>query len=114
MWAPKETAEAPRFFTARDIARAMGVGKKQVHRQAKRGGWVQRDHGNRLEYCPPPQIAACVIAAPSSSVADSPSRTVRFADLAHSDDQRGGVLMREKAVLCLQNNLSLGKEIALE
>jgi hypothetical protein len=115
VWAPDGSAEAPRFFSARDIALAMGVNKKQVHRTAQREGWPTRSSGNKLEYCPPAAIAAVIIAAPASASPHLRSeRSVTFADLAHSDDQRNVVLMREKAVQCLQNNLHLGKEIALE
>lgn len=105
----------PEWFSARDIARALGTNKKRVHRAAEREAWPQRTTGNRLEYCPPALIAEMVIASPSdSSLKEQHAPLVRFTDLAHSDDQRQAVLMREEAVKLLQGNLHLGKEIALQ
>ena len=107
---------------ASDIARATGTHKKRVHRIAARDGWPRREVENRVEYQPPRRIAEAIVASPvrqrASSFAeaseDREGPMVRFADLAHSDEQRENVLLREAAVKLLLNNLHLGKEMALK
>ena len=105
------------FFSARDIARALKLHKKAIQRLAAREQWPVQRHGNHLEYQPPPPIARCVVAQPST-INHQPStisqRSVTFADLAHSADAREKVLLREKAVQLVHVNLGLGKETALQ
>jgi len=108
--APSSDSE---YFTARDIARATGWHKKQVHRIAARAGWPTRQNQNRLEYSPPQEIADILIGTPQK-LSGAPLPTVTFADLAHSDQARDTVLLRERAVTLLQNNLHQGKELALQ
>lgn len=47
------TASNPEFFRARDISSALGVGKRTVHRRARRERWPKRRAGNRFLYAPP-------------------------------------------------------------
>jgi hypothetical protein len=104
----------PQWFTAAEIALACGTHKKKVHRTAQRDHWESRQHANRLEYRPPARIADIVLKSPSSTVPSFQPPAVRFSDLAHSLEARDLVLTREKAVLLLENNLHLGKEMALD
>jgi len=104
-------AVADQYFAAADIALALAVHKKRVLRVARRDAWPQRTDGYRLLLQPPPDIAALIIARPISP--SSPIRPIHFADLVHSDPQRELVLRREQAVRLLQENLHLGKEVAL-
>jgi len=102
------------YFSARDIARATGRNKKFIQRAAEREGWPARPNGNRFDYQPPAEIAALIIATPSAPAPVHSSPLVHFADLSHSDDARGTVLLREQAVQLLNRNLNLGKEVALQ
>lgn len=102
------------FYSAADIARATGTNKKKVHRTAARENWPQRANANRIDYCPPPQIARIIIESPIASGQSPSSPSVKFVDLSHSDTQRDNVLLREKAVLLVKNNLCHGKEMALQ
>ncbi len=106
------------YYRAREIARALTtearvVHKKQITRLAEREHWPSRREGNRLLFCPPPEIASIILTAPESD-SQGPAPEVKFADLAHSDVQRDKVLLRERAVTLLQSNLVLGKEVALQ
>ena len=105
--------ELGEYHTAAAIARALNSNKKYITRLAQREGWPARKVGNRYEYLPPAHIARCVVAAPVATI-EASTALVTFADLAHSDAQRDKVLLREQAVRLLQQNLSLGKEVALQ
>ena len=105
------------FFSASDIARALGIHKKRVLRAARRDAWPTKTTGYRLLLQPPPEIAAIIVASPSpggEGRGEGGRITVKFADLAHSDQQREKTLRRETAVKMLRENLHLGKTIALE
>lgn len=102
------------YYPARDIVRATGWNKKKVQRTAEREGWPMRPNGNRFDYCPPEEIRAVIIGAPASVNSQPVAPLVRFADLAHSEQQREKVLLREQAVQLLNANLHLGKEVALQ
>lgn len=103
------------WLIARDIARATGHQKKQIHRLATREKWPSRQHRNRLEYQPPPHIAEIVLQTPlSPDCAEPRAPRVKFADLHHSDTQREITLWREETVRLYQNNGHLGIETALQ
>ncbi|MFN7138761.1 MAG: helix-turn-helix domain-containing protein [Limisphaerales bacterium] len=104
--------DEPQFFTAAEIALAIGRNKKYVHRVAARDQWPCRGVANRLEYCPPANIANAILSAPERQK-DLDVPTVKFTDLVAGDVQQQNVLLREKAVTDLNNNVHLGKEIAL-
>jgi len=112
----EKEAERVGWFVAADIARAVGTHKKRVHRIAARDGWPRRVFENRVEYQPPRRIAEAIVESPvrERQREEAEGLTVRFADLAHSDEQRENVLLREAAVKLLLNNLHLGKEMALK
>ena len=104
------------WFTAADIALALGTNKKKIHRTAEREKWPTRQVNNRLEYQPPDRIAEIVIGSPLPSDgrgARGEGPTVRFSDLVAGDAQREAVLLREQAVQLLANNLHLGKQLAV-
>ena len=101
------------WFTAKDIARAIGRDKKTARRIAHRENWPARPSGNREEYQVPPQLEEIIVAAPCAE--RQPAQVlVKFSDLIHSDPQREKVLRREQAVQMLRSQLHLGKEVALE
>lgn len=112
---PESTAD---FFTAADIARALGTYKKKVLRAARREKWPMREVANRLELQPPKDIAAIVLATPEFKPAVEPlpnGKVRRFADVARRSDrsQVEKVNLRLKAVELVNANLALGKETAL-
>jgi hypothetical protein len=121
---PNEVQEAehePEYFSARDISRALStpekkICKKTIQRTAQREGWAFRRNANRIEYAPPAHIADIVLSTPRSE-ASFETPAVKFADLVGpgNQSQRETVLLREKAVTLLQNNVPLlGKENALK
>src|SRR4051812_11042824 len=109
-----QTQAQPSWLSARDIARALSTHKKRIHRTATKEQWPSRLIKGRLEYQPPPRITELVVSTPSPQGQSARELSVRFDDLIHDKDQRQNVLWREEAVLLLQNNLHLGKEIALQ
>ena len=113
-----ESPAAPQYFSAMDIARALGIGgeagKKKVKRTAAVEQWPSQLVGNKLVFVPPTAIAALIVATPADVDAQPATPIVRFRDLAHSDSARDKVLLRETAVKLLAENLSLGKEVALQ
>src|SRR5689334_12000553 len=99
---PTTTAE-PEYFRARDIARALTtadrtVDKKFIQRLADREEWPMRIVGNRMEYCPPAEIAQIIVSQPDAQQPALGPCKVRFSDLAHSDLARAKTLFREEAV----------------
>lgn len=102
----------PQFFRVAEIALALGVNKKKVERTAKRDGWPARTEGNRVDYCPPKNIAELIISAPTSEP-EIEEPQVKFTDLVDGDSQRQNVLLRQRAVVLLKQNFVHGKEAAL-
>ena len=89
----------PEYYSAADIARALStpdsrVNKKFVQRTAAREAWPSRPNGNRIEFQPPQKILEFLVATPARQI-ETPSITVKFADLVASDDQQRVVLLRE-------------------
>jgi hypothetical protein len=109
---------SPDYFSATDIARAIGLageaGKKMVKRTATMENWPRKFCGNKLVFVPPPAIAELIITPPAQPNEENTSPTVRFTDLAHSSTARETVLLREKAVLLVEANIAMGKELALK
>ncbi len=106
------------YFGAADIARALGMegeaGKKKIKRTAAIEKWPSQMDGNKLVFIPPAAIAELIIAEPATCHPSPVTPVVRFSDLSHSDEARTKVLLRETAVKLLTQNLSLGKEVALQ
>jgi hypothetical protein len=106
------------WFSATDIARAVGLkgeaGKKMIKRTATMEAWPRKFVGNKLVFVPPPAIAEIILTPPALANEEDPAPTVRFCDLAHSPSARETVLLREKAVQRVQDNVALGKEVALK
>ena len=109
---------SPEFFSAADIARAVGLtgekGKKMIKRTAALEKWPAKFCGNKLVFVPPPAIAELIIPPPAQANEEETAPTVRFRDLAHSPAARDTALLRERAVQRVQGSLSLGKEVALK
>lgn len=105
------TAETPRrFFTARQIARALGVSKPTVRERANREGWWQKQELNRDLFAPPPEIAALI----PEPAAEAAPREVAFSQLANPEE-RARALARAAAVNFCNNLTRTGtpKEVAL-
>ncbi len=112
------TALAPEYYSATEIARALStaelpVNKRAVQRTAEREAWPRQQRGNRFEYQPPARIAEIMIGTPRASTQPA-APVVRFVDLVASDTQHAVVLLRKKAVEAVANALSMGKERALQ
>ena len=108
------TSTESTYFRIADIARALALDKRVVHRMAESEHWPMHQCGNRFEFCPPPRIAALVIARPDMPKEEPYHNGVKFTDLAHCPAQRDVVLLREKAVQMLLVNTGIGKELALK
>ncbi len=111
------TADCPQYYSAAEIALAIGTpgeaGKKMVKRTAASENWPARMLGNKLVFVPPAHIASIIVAAPAP-VAETTAPLVRYSDLNHSEQARALVLMRERAVLLVQETApATGKEAAL-
>ncbi|MDE2019379.1 MAG: helix-turn-helix domain-containing protein [Patescibacteria group bacterium] len=111
------SADPHQYYSAAEIALAIGqpgeAGKKMVKRTAAAENWPARMLGNKLVFIPPAHIAGIIVAAPAP-VAETTAPLVRYSDLAHSEQARALVLMRERAVQLVQENApATGKETAL-
>jgi hypothetical protein len=75
-------ATSKRFYTVRQIARATGLDKATIRRQARRENWPMQPRGNRFEYAVPGHlVSALKAAAPARSILDR-AETIRALDRA--------------------------------
>jgi hypothetical protein len=84
-----------KFYRVARVTTALGVKSKHtVRARARREGWWQRQESNRIDVCPPPEIAARIPEPPPSR---SRPPVVMFSQLA-SAAQRERALLRQRAV----------------
>ena len=110
------------YFPAQEIAQALGVSKKTIHRRADALRWPKEQVGSGFHYCVSPELAARIAAARPAPVClagkageihGSAERrpTVRFEDIAGDARAARKVGLRQKAVedyLALRSNLGQG------
>ena len=113
------------YFPAQEIAQALGVSKKTIHRRADALRWPKEQVGSGFHYCVSAELAARIAAARPAPVCLAGKAgeshgsaehrpTVRFADIAGDARAARKVGLRQRAVedyLALRSNL--GKELAL-
>jgi hypothetical protein len=113
---PTETKrQVLQFFSAQDIAAALGCSRKTVHRQADALRWPKEQVGNGFHYCPDAKTAALVTAArpvPQARPTTAPALAVTYADIAGDVSQARKVGLRQAAVETWRALEYAGKELA--
>ena len=122
------TPQVLQYFPAQEIAEAIGVSRKTVHRQADLLCWPRETVGNGFHYCIPADMVARVVAARSEmqnaeckmqnegaeSFGSAEHRpTVCFADIAGDAGAARKVGLRQKAVEIHASIRSVGRQLAL-
>ncbi len=119
------TRQTLQFFPAQEIADALGVCKKTVHRHAEALRWPRERVGAGFHYAVPAEIAAKIAALAGRALSplsdgetdhggqgiDRP--TITFQDIANDERQARKVGLRQAAVELCQSFRDLGREAAL-
>ncbi len=92
--------DAPRFYPVRLLAAAASVSKPTLVARAREGAWPERRGGNRLEFCPPPEIRDALPTSSPENEQDKP--LVNFTDIK-DEVTRQRILYRQGAVLHYQD-----------
>jgi len=126
-----ENRQVLHFFAAGQIAAALGLSKKTVHRRADALRWPREQVGNGFHYCVPGELAARVavllesreaalcerrtneVCAELRDGSAEPRPTVTFADIAHDAKAVAKVELRRAAVEMARSLAELGRDAAL-
>ena len=116
---PRQTLQ---FFPAQEVADALGVSKKTVHRRADALRWPRERVGCGFHYCVSADVAARIAAARAGEMQNEECKmqneggaelAVKFEDIANDERQARKVGLRQAAVEMCASFRDLGREAAL-
>lgn len=117
------TRQTLQFFPASDIAAALGVSKKTIHRRADALRWPKEQVACGFYYCVSADLAARIAVARAESMQNAECKlqsatmdplAVRFEDIANDPGAVRKVGLRQKAVEIFASLQHAGKELALK
>jgi len=118
---PDSPQQILQYFPAQEIAEALGVSKKTIHRRADALRWPKEQVGCGFHYCVSTDLAARIAAARAEAQNEECATrsttmdplAVTFADIAGNERQAAKVGLRLAAVELCGSFRDLGREAAL-